>query len=403
MVAVDGDLRALCDHVLTGHLHHIHDTGGDIYVPPLRDHVMEHPGLHFHFNPDLIIGLTGASRLEFIHEHRDIQPDDLALIPGGIPHREIARAGRAPGFENLVISVYNQTVSVRHQIHDGVHLHSITEYYDTAKYQLLAQYLEEIAELSHSSPLSHRLGIKGLLLIYFSTLHSAICRVRASAPVEKLKIVQTKRLVHEHLGNSLLSVKFLAELLHCSSDYLSNLYHLQTGERLISYINRERVKAAMTMLRTTPLTIAEVAYAVGSSRRVISAGCSSRSRIRIRWPIGVRSSIPWSSWRAVRTRFMRRSWAGNYRSLYRDRKAACLWRMSCDVMWVFSIKDKFFIKQTKSPSIMPMLHFIHARSAKGRSSYEIYPNTGIHCGVFWNDGADSFWLRIGGDGGAFRE
>ena len=261
--AGEGDLRALCDHVLTGHLQHVHETGGDLYVPPLRDHVMEHPGLHFHFNPDLIIGLTGASRLEFIHEHRDIQADDLALIPGGIPHREIARPGRAPGFENLVISVYNQTVSVRHQIHDGQHLHSVAEHYDTAKYQLLAQYLEEIAELSHSNPLTHRLGIKGLLMIYFSTLHSAVCRVRSAAPVEKLKIVQTKRLVHEHLGNSLLSVKFLAELLHCSSDYLSNLYHLQTGERLITYINRERVKAAMTMLRTTPLTIAEVAYAVG--------------------------------------------------------------------------------------------------------------------------------------------
>ena len=287
--SLGGDLRTLCDHVLGGHLQHIHETGGDLYVPPLRDHVMEHRGLHFHFNPDLLIGLTGASRLEFIHDHHDIHADDLVLIPGGIPHREIPRPSRVPGFENLVISVYNQTVSVRHQIHNGTDLHSVTEHYDTAKYHLLGQYLEEISELSHSNPQANRLGIKGLLLIYFSTLHAAICRVRPSAPVEKLKIVQTKRLVHEHLGNSLLSVKFLAELLHCSSDYLSNLYHLQTGERLISYINRERVAASMTMLRTTPLTIAEVAYAVGFE----SQGYFSRvfKQIAHKNPVAYRRSI----------------------------------------------------------------------------------------------------------------
>jgi len=239
------------------------ESGGEIHVPPLRDHVMEHPGLHFHFNPDLIIGVKGASRLEFIHGHFDVTAGRLALVPGGIPHREIARPDPHPGFENLVIGVYNQTVSVEHQTHDGAQLRSHTEHYDTTKHQLLTQYLEEIAELSHGSPASRKLGIKGLLLIYFSTLHAAICRPRPSAPVEKLKILQTKRLVQEHLGNSRLSVKFLAGLLHCSSDYLSNLYHLQTGERLISHINRERVSAAMTMLRMTPLTVAEVAYAVG--------------------------------------------------------------------------------------------------------------------------------------------
>ncbi len=286
---LEGDIRGLCDRVLTAQLERIDQAGGGIYVPPLRDHVMEHPGLHFHFNPDLIIGLAGVSRLEFIHGHHDIPAHGLALVPAGIPHREIPRPDEKPAFENLVVSVYNQTISVQHQVHRGRQLRCATEHFDTAKYQLLAQYLEEIAELSHSSPSSYRLGMKGLLLIYLSTLHAVICRFRPSAPVEKLKIVQAKRLVHEHLGNSLLSVKFLAGLLHCSSDYLSNLYHLETGERLISHINRERVKAAMTMLRTTPLTVAEVAYAVGFE----SQGYFSRvfKQIAQRNPVSYRRAI----------------------------------------------------------------------------------------------------------------
>jgi two-component system response regulator YesN len=81
--------------------------------------------------------------------------------------------------------------------------------------------------------------------------------------VEKLKISQTRQLVQAHLGDSHLGVAFLARQLHCSSDYLSNLFHRETGQRLATHINFERVRAAMTMLRTTPLTIAEVAYATG--------------------------------------------------------------------------------------------------------------------------------------------
>jgi AraC-like DNA-binding protein len=282
-------LDQLCNRVLTEQLRRADEMSTKFFVPQLRDHVMEHESLHFHFNPDLIIGLKGTCRLEFIHEHFDLEANGLALIPGGIPHREVARTGRNAGFENMVISVYNETVSVQHQVHDGVKAKRVTEYYDTAKYQLLAQYLEEIAELSHGAPFSPTLGIKGLLLIYFSTLQGLIRRVRDSAPVEKLKISQTKRLVQEHLGNCLLSVKFLAESLHCSSDYLSNLYHLETGERLISYINKERVKAAMALLRTTPLTIAEVAYAVGFE----SQGYFSRvfKEIVLKNPVAYRRAI----------------------------------------------------------------------------------------------------------------
>jgi AraC-like DNA-binding protein len=261
-----------------------------LLVPQLRDHVMEHPGLHFHFNPDLIIGLRGASSFEFIQESFVVEAGSMAVIPGGIPHREVVLERDEP-FENLVISVYNETVSVQLQGHagHGKTCTTVTEYFDTAKYQQLAQYLEEIAELSHGDDSNHLLGIKGLLLIYLSTLESAIRRVRSSPPVEKLKISQTRRLIQEHLGNSHLGVGYLARLLHCSGDYLSNLFHRETGQRLSTHINMERIRVAMTMLRTTPLTIAEVAYATGFE----SQGYFSRvfKQIALKSPLNYRRSI----------------------------------------------------------------------------------------------------------------
>ena len=284
------DLAVLCGHIIKEQLRRVNNQQTVLHVPQLRDHVMESPGLHFHFNTDLMVGLSGASRLEFINERFNLEAGHLALIPGGIPHREIALPQASdPGFENLVISVYNQTVSVQHQMARNGQLKTKTEYYDTAKYQLLGQYLEEVAELSHDPAPGTSLGIKGLLLIYLSTLGAMLYRVRHLPPVEKLKISQAKRLVQENLGNPSLGVKFMADSLHCSSDYLSNLYRSETGERLVSYINKERIKAAMAMLRTTPLTIAEVAYAVGFE----SQGYFSRvfKQIVLKNPAAYRRSV----------------------------------------------------------------------------------------------------------------
>jgi AraC-like DNA-binding protein len=284
------DLGHLCERELAASLRRIDAGTSRIHVPQLRDHVMEHPGLHFHFNPDLVIGLSGASCFEFIQERFEVEAGEMAVIPGGIPHREIVLERDQP-FENLVISVYNETVSIQLQAGagDGPTTAVLTEYFDAAKYQQLAQYLEEIAELSHQADPEHSLGIKGLLLIYLTTLQAAIRRVRFAPPVEKLKISQTKRLVQTHLGDSHLGVAFLARHLHCSSDYLSNLFHRETGQRLATHINLERIRAAMTMLRTTPLTIAEVAYATGFE----SQGYFSRvfKQIALKTPLDYRRSV----------------------------------------------------------------------------------------------------------------
>ena len=284
------DLSKMCEHILRDQLRQTDEVGARLQVPQLRDHVMEHSGLHFHFNPDFVIGLRGASCFEFIQEQFVVEAGALAIIPGGIPHREVVLQ-REASFENLVISVYNETVSVQLQTEagEGQARVTATEYYDTSKYHHLAQYLEEIAELSHGGDSAHQLGIKGLLLIYLSTLELAIRRVRHSPPVEKLKISQTKRLVQEHLGDSRLGVGLLAPLLHCSSDYLSNLFHRETGDRLAAHINRERIRAAMTMLRTTPLTVAEVAYATGFE----SQGYFSRvfKQIALKTPLDFRRSV----------------------------------------------------------------------------------------------------------------
>ena len=87
------DLSGLCEQILRHHLRETDESRMVIHVPQLRDHVMERPGLHFHFNPDLIIGLGGASCFEFIQESFIVPADSLAIIPGLL--QPCLQAGRA--------------------------------------------------------------------------------------------------------------------------------------------------------------------------------------------------------------------------------------------------------------------------------------------------------------------
>lgn len=255
---------ALIEEVLLQQLQQIERSTYVLKFPPLRDYVMESAGLHFHFNPEFVIGLNGSSQFQFIHEHFSLGSCDMAVIPAGIPHREVPNRN-AGVFQNVVISVYNQTVCLQLQSQlnadEGVQVDQC--YLDSPKFALLAAYLNEMAEFHNPTVPEQPLGIKGLLLAYLDTLRAIIIQSRQTPMVEKLKISQVKKLIHEHLGSSELSVQLLADLMHCSADYLSHLFHVETQEYLAAYINRQRIDAAMELLKTSSLTISEIAFGVG--------------------------------------------------------------------------------------------------------------------------------------------
>jgi hypothetical protein len=73
------DLGPFCQAVLERQLRRANEMSTTLHVPQLRDHVMEHP--------DLMIGLKGAGRLEFIHEHSVVElegrPRTIHAAPSG--------------------------------------------------------------------------------------------------------------------------------------------------------------------------------------------------------------------------------------------------------------------------------------------------------------------------------
>lgn len=63
--------------------------------------------------------------------------------------------------------------------------------------------------------------------------------------------------------NQDLTVKSLAKLVALDEKYLSRLFKMKTGESLIHYVQRVRIRKAENYLRTTDLSVSEIGAMVG--------------------------------------------------------------------------------------------------------------------------------------------
>ena len=67
----------------------------------------------------------------------------------------------------------------------------------------------------------------------------------------------------QDLPNPELSVRWLADAIRCSADYLSHLFRVETGQTLTGYINEERQFLARHLLRNTAKNVSEIARGCG--------------------------------------------------------------------------------------------------------------------------------------------
>lgn len=81
--------------------------------------------------------------------------------------------------------------------------------------------------------------------------------------LETLARVRRVRDRMDHAYAQPLDVESLARSVHLSAGHLSRQFRLAYGETPYSYLMTRRIERAMTLLRTTELTVTEVCLAVG--------------------------------------------------------------------------------------------------------------------------------------------
>ncbi|HYC70968.1 MAG TPA: helix-turn-helix transcriptional regulator [Opitutaceae bacterium] len=234
-------------------------------VPHETKPVSNRRGMHYHYRPEFFLGIGGWTEFTFPREKFRHGPDEVCLIPAGVPHAERVEAAPDRPFRNLVAGFYNNTLSLHfaHEARPGHPDIEAIEFFD-------APNLEVFLTLAHAAITTHGMHapardavLKGLLLSLLGLFRNIVETGTGQLNSDFGKVYQAKCLVREQFANSELGVQHIAEQLGCSPDYLSHLFHTETKERLTHYIQRIRIEGAVLALDTTTLTISEIAYASG--------------------------------------------------------------------------------------------------------------------------------------------
>lgn len=248
------------------------ERGGQrIKVPEPRSLMQRHAGMHYHFRPELFVQLEGATRFRFPDGEMMLLPDEVAVMPTGLPHGEAALPADIGGartnapFRNLVVGFYASSVSM-HMARDfggGRPDIETISFFSTPDLRRIVEMVEFLVQTSHSAGPQRETTVRGLSLALFATLADLAHAETPDVRHEPQRIFQLKWLVRDQLYNPELNVTFMAQRLACSADYLSHIFHKETGETLIHYIHRQRMRGALEVIANPALTVSEIAWACG--------------------------------------------------------------------------------------------------------------------------------------------
>ncbi len=98
---------------------------------------------------------------------------------------------------------------------------------------------------------------------FVPALNRLLLRLRAVAPDGHSVLVERARGHIEENYARRLSLSSVASYLHVSPNYLSRLFHRETGATLTSFVHRVRLEHARLLLASGGRTISEIAYLVG--------------------------------------------------------------------------------------------------------------------------------------------
>jgi AraC-like DNA-binding protein len=222
-------------------------------------------GCHFHFKPEIFIQVRGRTDFHFPREEFSLLPGEMVVIPTGVPHGETIFTDEKGPFRNLVVGFYSNILSL-HLAHEASPQRpdiEVIEFFEASNQDVLITLTNTLVQTYHMKAPARDQVLKGLLMALLGLLQNLVETGAGELNTDMGKVFQVKWLVRDQFSNSELNVKGIAERLQCSPDYLSHLFHRETGEKLIQYIHRVRIEGAVMALETTPLHVSEIAYASG--------------------------------------------------------------------------------------------------------------------------------------------
>lgn len=234
-------------------------------IPATKGLMQKHPDRHYHFKPEVFIQTRGRTIFDLPDERLLVKAGDLCIIPAGLPHQETIEDDEKGPFRNLVVGFYSRTLSMHfaHEVAPGKPDIEAIEFFDAPTLDVFLTLTSHLVTTFHARAPARQHILNGLMTALLGMLQNLVETGSGSLNRDVAKVFQAKWLVREQIANPGLNVKNIAEKLNCSPDYLSHLFHSETGEKLIHYIQRIRIDGAKMALEATQLYIGEIAFSSG--------------------------------------------------------------------------------------------------------------------------------------------
>lgn len=223
------------------------------------------PGMHYHYRPEFFLQLQGSTTFKNPQGSFSLARDEACLIPAGLPHGELVRSEEGLPFRNIVAGFYNHTISLHfaYEASPGKPDIESIEFFDAPNLDVFLTLCGGLIQAHHRQSPARNAVLKGMLLSLLGLFRDIVETGAGRLNNDIGKIYQAKCLVREQFANPGLCVQQIADMLACSPDYLSHLFHLETKEKLTHYIQRIRIEGALLALESSNRTVSEIAYATG--------------------------------------------------------------------------------------------------------------------------------------------
>ncbi len=224
--------------------------------------------MHFHQGFEIPIQCFGRAVWELTEGRISTTPGQVILFPRGVAHKEFLGPG-APYNFNMNLFVDRDSFSfhpfINYQGDDpGFNRCGYFRFLSFEGVSVIFDICGElVAEVQRCGRADSQL-CQTLLLSVFMLIRNYIQSVGPNVPrAFSYLVVRCRKEILRYLCNTSLNVAWLAERLGCSSDYLSNLFHHQTGVRISAFINNERVKLGKYLLQSSAMNVSEIALSCG--------------------------------------------------------------------------------------------------------------------------------------------
>lgn len=256
----DEEVRRL----LADHLHALERGGPRLHIPREENLYSSTRQRHFHPVPELFIQSHGISEMRFPRQTIRCKPGEMLLVPPGVPHFE--RIHRLNGlFLNHVVMFGERTVTIHEALPGPRGAPSVKrmQQFAVRDSAQIYGYLNDICRAHRALSPNTAAATRGLMIAFLAKMLDLVERSPELARNESLKIRQCRRMVTEHLSNPDMNVRTLASWIGCSADYLSHIFHRETGVTLTEHLNNKRIMFARNLLRDSSLNISEIAHICG--------------------------------------------------------------------------------------------------------------------------------------------